>query len=340
MALPNFVNQIRSVIDHEFKRILYRNLVFKGGGVRGIAYLGALEVLDEYRIVENIQRVAGTSAGAIAATLLSFGLSIAETTDMFNSLDFTRVPQAETRIPKRKFLRIPEEESSRRFFRDFGWYSSEYFYDWLQRIIAGQCGGNRRASFNDFKDLGFRDLYIVATNVSRQRAEVFSADLTPDVAVADAVRMSMSIPVFFEALRFDGKNFGAGDYYVDGGLYDNFPAHIFDQPEYSGRAWTYRDGVNWETLGLFLYPDKYLHPSEPEIPSNVWEYLNLALRNLYHSHEMASYHTSSVDPHRSIEISDCGISPTDFEIRLGDEKYLELYESGVRAVRSFFSDEI
>ncbi|MEE8355670.1 MAG: hypothetical protein V3R33_00035, partial [Anaerolineales bacterium] len=53
MALPNFVNKIKSAIDHEFKRNLYRNLVFKGGGVRGIAYMGALEVLDEYRIVEN-----------------------------------------------------------------------------------------------------------------------------------------------------------------------------------------------------------------------------------------------------------------------------------------------
>ncbi len=339
MALPKFVNQIKSAIDHEFKRNLYRNLVFKGGGVRGIAYLGALEVLDEYRVVENIQRVAGTSAGAIAATLLSFRLSITDTTDLFNSLDFTQVPQAETKPPKRRFLRIPEEESSRRFFRDYGWYSSEYFYYWLQRTIAGQCAGNPRASFSDFKDLGFRDLFIVSTNISRQRAEVFSADNTPDVAVADAVRMSMSIPIFFEALRFDGKNFGDGDYYVDGGLYDNFPVHIFDQHEYAGRAWAYRNGVNWETLGLFLYPDKYLYPSEPEIPTNVWEYLNLALRNLYHSHEMAGYRFNSVDQHRSIEISDCGIASTDFEISLGDDKYQELYASGRIAVRDFFGSE-
>ena len=339
MALPNFYHQIKSAIDHEFKRNLYRNLVFKGGGVRGIAYLGALEILDEYRVVENIQRVAGTSAGAIAAALLSFRLSMAETTDLFNSLDFTKVPQVETNPSRRKFLRIPEEESSRRFFRDFGWYSSEYFYSWLQKIIAAQCADNPRASFRDFNNQGFRDLHIVATNVSRQRAEVFSVYTTPDVAVSDAVRMSMSIPIFFEALRFDGKNFGDGDYYVDGGLYDNFPAHIFDRPENAGRAWAYRDGINWETLGLFLYPDKYLHPEEPEIPTNVWEYLNLSLRNLYQSHEMASYHSSAVDQHRSIEISDCGISSTDFQIQLGDEKYSQLYDSGKQAVRDFFKSD-
>ena len=54
MVLPKFLKQIKSTIDHEYKKSLYRNLVFKGGGVRGIAYMGALEVLDEYRIVENI----------------------------------------------------------------------------------------------------------------------------------------------------------------------------------------------------------------------------------------------------------------------------------------------
>jgi len=41
----------------------YRNLVLKGGGVRGIAYLGALEGLEKHRVLGDIQRVAGSSAG-------------------------------------------------------------------------------------------------------------------------------------------------------------------------------------------------------------------------------------------------------------------------------------
>ena len=339
MALPNFVNKIRSAIDHEFKRNLYRNLVFKGGGVRGIAYMGALEILDEYRIVENINRVAGTSAGAIAATLVCFRLGIPETKDLFNSLEFSKIPQSETKERRWKLLRFGEEENYRRFINKYGWYSSEYFYHWLEDIIADQCDGNGRATFLDFQERGFRELYIVAANVSRQRAEVFSASKTPDVAVADAVRMSMSIPIFFEALRFNGTKFGDGDYYVDGGLFDNFPMHIFDQDELAGKSWFFRDGINWETLGLFLYPDQYLQPVDPEIPENVWEFLTLALRNLYQSHQLTSYQTSPVDQHRTIEISDCGISSIDFEIDIGSEKYLQLYESGKKAVNRFFSSE-
>lgn len=339
MALPKFLKQIKSTIDDEYKRSLYRNLVFKGGGVRGIAYMGALEVLDEYRIVENIERVAGTSAGAIGAALMSFRLSIPETRDIFNSLDFSMVPQVATKSKKRRFNlpRFAEEEAYLRFITKYGWYSSEYFYQWLQNAIADQCDGNGRATFADFQKRGFRDLYIVAANISRQRPETFSAIHTPDVAVADAVRMSMSIPIFFESLRFDGNSFGDGDYYVDGGLFDNFPMHIFDNPDYSGRTWSFRDGINWETLGLFLYPDRYLHPAEPEIPGNVWEYLMLAFRNLYQSYELTYYETSPVDQHRTIEISDCGIATTDFDISLEGEKYKLLYESGKQAVKDFFS---
>jgi NTE family protein len=336
MILPDFLKQIKSAIDHEYKRTLYQNLVFSGGGVRGIAYLGALEVLDEFRILENIQRVAGTSAGAIAACLVSFGLDITKTRDLFNSLNITKLPQVETQSDKRRWLPIPEEESPRRFFRDYGWYSSEYFYNWLQNIISDQCGGNSRATFADFKQHGFRDLFIVATNVSRQRAEVFSADQTPEVSVADAVRMSMSIPIFFEALRFDGQKFGSGEYYVDGGLYDNFPVRIFDKPEYAGRSWTFRDGINWETLGLFLYPGRLGPDDEPEIPENVWDFMSLMLRSLYHSYEVASYETNTVDQERTIEINDCGIPPTDFDIEVGDKKYQQLYQSGKEAAGDFF----
>ena len=51
----------------------FRNLVFEGGGVKGIAYCCALGVLDERVILSRISRVGGTSAGAINATLLALG---------------------------------------------------------------------------------------------------------------------------------------------------------------------------------------------------------------------------------------------------------------------------
>ena len=202
-VLPDFIRNIRSKLDLAVKKNIYRNLVFKGGGVRGIAYVGALEVLDELGVVDPIQRVAGTSAGAFAATLVSFRKSIPETKAILDTLDVKRIPQKRTKSRKLKFWETIDDESYLRFFNRYGWYSSQYFYDWIQDVIADQCDGNRRATFSEFRDRGFRDLYIVASNISRQRAEFFSADRSPNVAVADAVRMSVSIPIFFEALRFE-----------------------------------------------------------------------------------------------------------------------------------------
>lgn len=53
----------------------FRNLVFEGGGVKGIAYVGALGVLEERKITLNIERIGGTSAGAINAILLGLGFT-------------------------------------------------------------------------------------------------------------------------------------------------------------------------------------------------------------------------------------------------------------------------
>lgn len=57
----------------------FKNSVFEGGGVKGIAYVGAMEVLEEKGVLENIQRVGGTSAGAINALLLGLNYSLDET---------------------------------------------------------------------------------------------------------------------------------------------------------------------------------------------------------------------------------------------------------------------
>ena len=51
------------------------NLVFKGGGPKGIAYVGVGKYLEQEQILPGIRRVAGTSAGAINAVLVAFGYS-------------------------------------------------------------------------------------------------------------------------------------------------------------------------------------------------------------------------------------------------------------------------
>lgn len=315
----------------------YRNMVFKGGGVRGIAYMGALEELDNLGVTEGVERVAGTSAGAITATLLSFRLTISQTIDVFNTLDLSQVPQKSAHSSRGgKIVNLANPGSYKRLFEKYGWYSSEYFYQWISQTIAEQCNENERATFNDFAQLGFRDLYIVASNISRHRPEVFSMKTTPDVSVADAVRLSMSIPLYFEALRFDGSEFGNGDYYVDGGLYDNYPLELFDDKSYVSDPGQFKDGINFESLGLFLSPEKTKYDDVADYPKNLWEFVALTGRNFYDSHQLAGLEKNVMDEKRTITISDCGVSSVDFDIHPDSEIYQQLYDSGRQAVQEYF----
>jgi predicted acylesterase/phospholipase RssA len=57
----------------------FKNLVFKGGGIKAFAYIGALEAFEQHNILSQIERVAGNSAGSTMATLVSFRKSPKET---------------------------------------------------------------------------------------------------------------------------------------------------------------------------------------------------------------------------------------------------------------------
>ena len=66
----------------------FRNLIFEGGGVKGIAYVGALQELEKHKILKNIKRVGGTSAGAINAVLLALDYSLEDTRKILSELNF------------------------------------------------------------------------------------------------------------------------------------------------------------------------------------------------------------------------------------------------------------
>lgn len=337
---PNVLHKINRWVNYKVLKLNYRNLVFKGGGIRGIAYLGALEELERLGFVEKIQRVAGSSAGAIAALMVCLRLPAHEIKSVFDTLDFSRVPQVHSEDhPDTIFTKLDLTTCPQRLLKKFGWYSSAYFYEWLKEVIDGYAQGKPDATFTDLRQMGYRDLYVIVSNMTEHRAEVMSIETTPDVAVADAIRMSMSIPLYFEALHFNGQKFGDGDLFVDGGFFNNYPLDVFDRPEVIDRYLPVQRKVNWRTLGLYLYHEKDKSKSELENPSSLIDYINLLIENLYTTHQLTALAPDELDQQRTIRIGDCGVSPTEFNIKPDDEIYTALYNSGREAVRSFFETE-
>jgi NTE family protein len=141
----------------------YTNLVFKGGGVKGIAYAGALQQLDEMGYLRQIKRVAGTSAGAITASLLALGYTANEIEDIVvNQMDFASFMDKSW---------LPGNVS--RFLKSFGWYKGDAFKNWLGGLVKTKTG-SVLTNFNDLKALvdeqsgQFRELFVIATNLNRQ----------------------------------------------------------------------------------------------------------------------------------------------------------------------------
>jgi NTE family protein len=195
----------------------FRNLIFEGGGVKGIAYVGAMQILQDRGILPEIRRVGGTSAGAINALIFTLGYSIPEQQEMLRSIDFRNFMDDSFGLIR----------DIRRLAREFGWNRGDFFSSWIGDLIEKRLG-RRNATFKDLKNSGMPDLYVIGTNLSTGYAEVFSAERHPSMELAKAVRISMSIPLFFAAIRHGPRQ----DVYVDGGVQINYPVKLFDRKRY------------------------------------------------------------------------------------------------------------
>lgn len=86
-ALKNLSISTRENSLPDFKVYPPENIVFKGGGPKGIAYVGIIEELEDKDLKDNLKRIAGTSAGAIFAALLSLDYSGKEIKKILDELN-------------------------------------------------------------------------------------------------------------------------------------------------------------------------------------------------------------------------------------------------------------
>lgn len=234
---------------------VYRNLVMEGGGIKGVAYGGALIELESRGILPQIQRVGGTSAGAIQACLLAVGYSATEISQIIADTPIETFNDGGTVF-----------RAGERFLKKFGWYEGKNFLNTVQKLITDRTN-KPNLTFAELHELAqsvpYRDLYVTGVNLSKQKVVVFSYETFPDMRICDAVRVSMSIPLYYQSISINSKGkiienplpSDDCDVFVDGGLLMNYPIELFDQTKYLSTATdsTVNEPVfNEETLGLRL----------------------------------------------------------------------------------------
>ena len=260
----------------------FSNVVFEGGGVKGIAYGGALEVLEQQGILANIKEVAGTSAGAITAVLVALRYSADEVKSLLYNLDFSNFEDG-------RFGGLL------RLLRRYGYYKGDYYLGLMRCLVAAKTNNNPRATFADLERLGMRRLHVFTTDLNRRKARELSLEKSPGFEVALAARMSGSFPLFFASIRHDGK------VYVDGGVLRNYPIDAFDTKE----------GINPATLG-FVLEDTDKRFSDRPIDSIV-RYSDALIESVL-AVQVDALATDPPNLARTAVLDDLGISTLDFDL--------------------------
>ena len=188
-------------------------LVLGGGGARGGAHLGVLEVLEELRI--PIDCVAGTSQGALVGGAYAAGVSPADIKELVARTDWNAMFDDSA---GRQAVDMRRKELDDRFYSGIELGVSK---DGLRFREGAVSGEKLKLFFNTLvrSDLGDRTiesltlpLAIIATDIgSGERVVMRSGNLTT------AMRASMSVPGLIAPVTRDGRKL------VDGGLTDNVP---------------------------------------------------------------------------------------------------------------------
>ncbi len=308
--------------------------VFEGGGVKGIALVGALRAFEEDGF--KWQNLAGTSAGGITAALLAVG---------YDAQELKRV--MDERVEFRRFMdtrgvgKLPIAGPWLSLLFRKGMYEGDYFLGLMRQLIAEKTGKPRLAfgdltlpreagdSLEDYQTKYRYKLRLVASDISRNEMVILPQDVAgfgqdpDDLEVALAVRMTMSIPFFFKPVIMDeGNDPRKKHWIVDGGMLSNFPINLFDSPAGQTPA--------WPTLGFLLWEPGSEKPRNESIRGLV-SLTRALVRTMSTAHDRKAL--KEADSRRIVKIPTGRFAATDFD--LSDEDRDWLYQSGYAAARQF-----
>jgi predicted acylesterase/phospholipase RssA len=210
------------------------DLVFEGGGAKGLAFVGALQAFERHG--HTPRRVLGTSAGSIVAVLVAAGYDAAECkaainerlpdgssrfagflqtphiddiTDLNNSLRYWLKTELDNPLVPNLIEPMVDQFTDKLMQRNLakhlisfliwgGWYAGEALLDYLREKldVGGRCLGN--STLREFHERTGRELSVVASDITDRSMLVLNHRTAPDCPTVWAVRMSMSCPLVWQ----------------------------------------------------------------------------------------------------------------------------------------------
>jgi NTE family protein len=294
--------------------------VFSGGGIKGLAFAGALQAAAEAGYDEWDQ-LAGTSAGAITAMALAVGYDAQTLRRPLDSFDFSTIAD---------YGPLGKAELPINLVRLNGATKGKALHVWIESLLA--AAPTKATKFGDLKP---GKLQVVGVDLAHSRMVVFPEDvalyvdehdnpLVPDeFPIADAVRISAGYPYFFPPLSLRDAHTKKPGVLVDGGVASPFPVFLFDEAQPRHPTWGFR-------LFNGSGPQR---PSYTPIEGVLWPIDMLTAIVDTSTNALDKLELKAFGP-RTIAIPTGDIETLNFNLTAEEKK--QLYDSGYQTAKAFF----
>jgi len=218
-----FIKMDSKVISQIKKGKLPKILILNGGGIKGLAQIGALEYLDENHYLEKIKTVACTSVGSIVGLGLVLGYTPKEMHILAEKLNLNNL----------------HRHNYQELFTKHGLDDGEKL-DFLLKKIIEKKTKKPLITLKELYQWKKINLIITTAELNEGKEIYLNHESFPDLPVYLAIRMSCAVPFIFCPVEYQEKC------YIDGGCADDYPIALF------------KDQLN-EVLGIHL---KYIYQTQ------------------------------------------------------------------------------
>lgn len=258
-----------------------KQLAISGGGIKGIAFVSTLYELDKKGLLNNLEKVSGTSIGSFIAACLVSGMKPKELLDILFHYD----------------LSILRDFDMKNMFKSKSILKGIKIKQFFTTILEKKIDPNITLQ-NFFEHTGI-EFISVACCLNTATIEYISYKKFPELTLIESIMMSTAIPIIFPPIKYKHK------LYVDGGMINNFPIDILDMSsEY--------------TYGITIKNNYYNNDDQEEL--NLFSYLKLILTFWYNHSKHKENNNKQIKNILWLDFKNVNISIVDFNISL-DQKF-------------------
>lgn len=353
--VPNPPNPIPQPPVPEKRSSFPEKLVFTGEGMKILANLGLLKVLNEITNKDKsasnsndqsfkgsaIKEVCGISMGSLIALLVVLQYSYDEIETIMMNFSVSKI--RDTLSPSL----LGDISMGYNLWEYKAFYSGLLFETFLTNLLTSK-EFSRETTFADLAAKSPIRFNLLLTNITKSKLEVFNADTTPTVKIVDAIRAACNLVILFPSLKISQSTSRPSANpsetkqpmeYCDAILITNYYLSLWDTSE----------KIDSSVLGLMTVPSGNeslldVIPSAPYATNNIYSYLVAAFETILHAQgsQMFGLEELSISQ-RTITVpiswTDTGIDGIySFLFReMTGEQRTALIAAGEAAARKFFS---